>query len=207
MPSPDLSFENEAYSQGYRFVAGVDEAGRGCLAGPVVAAAVILPAGLFIDGVNDSKKLTPVKRELLYRIIKKNSLTAGIGIVGNEDIDKINILKATIKAMELAVKDLKISPDYLLIDALTLSDILIPQRSIIKGDMLSASIASASILAKVTRDRLMAEQHSLYPQYNFISHKGYGTRDHVQRLRLYGPSAIHRKSFLKKIINAVKGGW
>ncbi len=200
MPVPDLSFEQEAYRQGFRFIAGIDEAGRGSLAGPVVAAAVILPPGLMIDGVNDSKQLTPARREVLYQVIHQQALATGIGIVGNEDIDRINILRATIRAMEMAVKALKIPPDYLLIDAVSLSDSRIPQRPIIKGDMLSVSIASASIVAKVTRDRLMTEEHSLFPQYNFRTHKGYATRDHVSRLRLYGPSIIHRKSFLKKIL-------
>jgi len=200
VPVPDLSFEHEAYRQGYRLIAGIDEVGRGSLAGPVVAAAVILPPGLIIDGVNDSKKLTPARREVLYHVIHQHALATGIGVVGNEDIDRINILRATIRAMEMAVRDLKIPPDYLLIDAVSLSDSRIPQRPIIKGDMLSVSIAAASIVAKVTRDRLMTEEHSLFPQYNFMSHKGYGTRDHVSRLRLYGPSIIHRKSFLKKIL-------
>ena len=200
MPLPDLSFEHEAYRQGYQLIAGIDEAGRGSLAGPVVAAAVILPPGLMIDGVNDSKKLTPRRREALYQVIHQHALATGIGVVGNEDIDRINILRATIMAMEMAVKNLKIPPDYLLIDAVSLSDSRIPHRPIIKGDMLSVSIASASIVAKVTRDRLMTKEHSLFPQYNFMTHKGYGTRDHVSRLRLYGPSIIHRKSFLKKLL-------
>jgi len=200
VPLPDLSFEHEAYRQGYQLIAGIDEAGRGSLAGPVVAAAVILPPGLMIDGVNDSKKLTPRRREALYQVIHQHALATGIGVVGNEDIDRINILRATIRAMEMAVRDLKIPPDYLLIDAVSLSDSRIPQRPIIKGDMLSVSIASASIVAKVTRDRLMTEEHSLFPQYNFMTHKGYGTRDHVSRLRLYGPSIIHRKSFLKRLL-------
>ncbi len=200
MPVPDLSFEHEACRQGYQLIAGIDEAGRGSLAGPVVAAAVILPPGLMIDGVNDSKKLTPGRREVLYQVIHQHALATGIGVVGNEDIDRINILRATIMAMEMAVKNLKIPPDYLLIDAVSLPDSMIPQRPVIKGDMLSVSIASASIVAKVTRDRLMTEEHSLFPQYNFMTHKGYGTRDHVSRLRLYGPSIIHRKSFLKKLL-------
>ena len=200
MPLPDLSFEHEASRQGYQLIAGIDEAGRGSLAGPVVAAAVILPPGLMIDGVNDSKKLTPRRREALYQVIHQHALATGIGVVGNEDIDRINILRATIMAMEMAVKNLKIPPDYLLIDAVSLSDSRIPHRPIIKGDMLSVSIASASIVAKVTRDRLMTDEHSLFPQYNFMTHKGYGTRDHVSRLRLYGPSIIHRKSFLKRLL-------
>lgn len=200
MPVPDLSFEQEAYRQGFRFIAGIDEAGRGSLAGPVVAAAVILPPGLMIAGVNDSKKLSPARREVLYQVIHQHALATGVGIVGSEDIDRINILRATIRAMEMAIKALKIFPDYLLIDAVSLPDSRIPQWPIIKGDMLSVSIASASIVAKVTRDRLMTEEHSLFPQYNFRTHKGYATRDHVSRLRLYGPSIIHRKSFLKKLL-------
>lgn len=200
MQFPDLSFENEAYRQGYRYIAGIDEVGRGCLAGPVIAAAVILPVGLVIEGVNDSKKLTPARREFFYDLIKYHAMATGIGIVGNEDIDRINILKATIKAMEMAIKGLEIVPDYLLIDAISLPALRMPQRSIIKGDTLSISIASASIVAKVTRDRLMATQHSLFPQYNFISNKGYATKDHINRLRLYGSSVIHRRSFLRKIL-------
>ncbi len=198
-PLPDLSYENDLYRQGYKYIAGIDEAGRGCLAGPVVAASVILPNNISIDGVNDSKKLSPAKREFLFELIKQYSVSIGIGIIWNEDIDRINILNATIQAMQAAVKDLKISPDYLLIDAVSLSSINIPQLPIIKGDTLSASIASASIIAKVTRDRLMSEQHSLFPQYNFLAHKGYGTKEHFKRLRMYGPSVIHRKSFLKNI--------
>jgi ribonuclease HII len=199
--APDLSFEYEAYRQGFRYIAGIDEAGRGSLAGPVVAAAVVLPAGLIIDGVNDSKKLSPSKREFFYSLILKHAVATGVGIVGNEDIDRINILRATISAMEMAVRDLKVYPDYLLIDAVPLPNLHIPQQSIIKGDTLSTSIASASIIAKVTRDRLMTLQHSLLPQYNFIVHKGYGTREHIKLLRFYGPSEIHRRSFLKKILN------
>lgn len=202
MPLPDLSFEQEAGRQGFRFIAGIDEAGRGSLAGPVVAAAVILPTGLMIAGVNDSKKLTPGRREVLYQIILRHALATGIGIVGSEDIDRINILRATIRAMEMAVKDLQVPPDYLLIDAVALPESRIPQRPIIKGDTLSVSIAAASIIAKVTRDRLMTEAHSLSPQYNFMTHKGYATKDHVSRLRLYGPSILHRKSFLKRLLGS-----
>ncbi len=197
---PDLSIEHEVYREGYKYIAGIDEAGRGCLAGPVVAAAVILPVGLILDGVDDSKKLRPAKRESLYDLIKQNAVAVGVGVVDNEDIDRINILRATIRAMEIAVRDLRISSDCLLIDAITLADIHIPQRSIIKGDTQSISIASASIVAKVTRDRLMIRAHSLYPQYNFLSNKGYGTRDHIDYLYSYGPCKIHRKSFIGKIL-------
>lgn len=198
-PLPDLSYENELLSQGYSYIAGIDEAGRGCLAGPVVAAAVILPCDIKIDGVNDSKKLSSVKREFFYELITRYSVSIGIGIVSNEDIDRINILNSTIKAMVSAIAELRIAPDYLLIDAVKLSSIKIPQLPIIKGDTLSLSIASASIIAKVTRDRLMAEQHVVFPQYNFLSHKGYGTKEHFERIMLHGPSVIHRKSFLKKL--------
>lgn len=208
-PCPDLSFENEAFRQGYRYVAGIDEAGRGCLAGPVVAAAVILPAGLIIEGVDDSKKLTPAKREKLYSIISQRAVTIGIGIVNNEEIDGINIYRATIKAMEMAVMNLEVPPDYLLpdyllIDAVPLHDLRIPQQSIIKGDTLSSSIASASIVAKVTRDMLMTKQHHIFPLYNFMSHKGYGTKEHIERLKQHGPCAIHRRSFLGKIFGGGK---
>lgn len=200
-PLPDLSYENELLRQGYRCIAGIDEAGRGCLAGPVVAAAVILQKDVKIDGVNDSKKLSPARREFLYGLILEHSLSTGIGIIWHEDIDRINILNATIKAMEKAVTGLKPPPDYLLIDAVSLASLEIPQLPIIKGDTLSASIAAASIIAKVTRDRLMAEQHLLFPQYNFLSHKGYGTKEHISSIRKYGPSVIHRRSFLKNILS------
>lgn len=199
LPLPDLSYEIELFRQGYKYIAGIDEAGRGSLAGPVVAAAVILPKDIAIEGVNDSKKLSPAKREFLYELIIRHSLCTGTGIVWNEDIDRINILNATIKAMEAAVRDMRIPPDYLLIDAVSISSIKTPQLPIIKGDALSMSIASASIIAKVTRDRLMAEQHILYPQYNFLSHKGYGTKEHYDRIREHGISVIHRRSFLKKL--------
>lgn len=196
---PDLSFENDAYRQGFTNVAGIDEAGRGCLAGPVVAAAVIFNAGYFIEGVDDSKKLSPVKRERLFDIISANAMGIGVGIVDNQDIDKINIYNATIKAMKLAVEEIAIHPDYLLIDAVPLKDLSIPQLSIIKGDTLSFTIAAASIIAKVTRDRLMAEYHLSFPEYNFITHKGYGTPEHIEQLRKFGPCKIHRESFLGKI--------
>ncbi|HZX48338.1 MAG TPA: ribonuclease HII, partial [Nitrospirota bacterium] len=153
---PDLSFEINLYRHGFAHIAGIDEAGRGCLAGPVVAAAVIFHAGYTIDGVNDSKKLSHVRREFLFEIIRVNALSIGVGIVDNKEIDKINIYKATINAMKMAVEDLAIHPDFLLIDAVPVKDLPIPQLPIIKGDTLSFTIASASIVAKVTRDRLMA---------------------------------------------------
>jgi len=196
---PDLSFEIDVYRQGFTHIAGIDEAGRGCLAGPVVAAAVIFHAGYFINGVDDSKKLSPARREYLFEIIKVNALSIGIGIVDNKEIDKINIYNATINAMKMAVEDLAIHPDYLLIDAVPVKDLPIPQLPIIKGDTLSFTIASASIVAKVTRDRLMAGHHLSFPNYNFKAHKGYGTREHIERLRQFGPCSIHRSTFLRKI--------
>ena len=205
MPSvPDLSFEINLYRHGFAHIAGIDEAGRGCLAGPVVAAAVIFHAGYTIDGVNDSKKLSHLRREFLFEIIRVNALSIGVGIVDNKEIDKINIYKATINAMKMAVEDLAIHPDFLLIDAVPVKDLPIPQLPIIKGDTLSFTIASASIVAKVTRDRLMAGHHLSFPDYNFKTHKGYGTRDHIERLRQFGPCTLHRESFLKKIF--IKGG-
>ena len=200
MPSvPDLSFEIDVYRQGFTHIAGIDEAGRGCLAGPVVAAAVIFHAGYFIDGVDDSKKLSHARREYLFEIIRVNAISIGVGIVDNKEIDKINIYNATINAMKMAVEDLAIHPDYLLIDAVPVKDLPIPQLPIIKGDTLSFTIASASIVAKVTRDRLMAGHHLSFPNYNFKAHKGYGTREHIERLRQFGPCSIHRSTFLRKI--------
>ncbi len=197
---PDLSYEIDVYRQGITHIAGIDESGRGCLAGPVVAAAVIFQQGYFIDGVNDSKKLLPARREYLFEIIRVNALSIGVGIVDNKEIDKINIYNATINAMKMAVDALAIHPDYLLIDAVPLKDLPIPQLPLIKGDTLSFTIACASIVAKVTRDSLMAGHHLSFPEYNFRTHKGYGTRDHIERLKQYGPCTLHRRSFLKRIL-------
>jgi len=190
-----LKFEAELSHRGYLFPAGVDEAGRGPLAGPVVAAAVIFPIGLFIEGVRDSKLLTPLQREKLYPTIQSQAIDYGIGIVDHEVIDRVNILQATRLAMSQAVLALEKSPDFLLIDAVNLPDVAIPQWAIVKGDTLCHLIAAASILAKVTRDRLMLEYHQAYPQYNFFSHKGYGTAEHLKKLKEYGPCPIHRRSF------------
>jgi len=201
-PLPDLSFEIDVYGQGFTHIAGIDEAGRGCLAGPVVASAVIFQAGYIIDGVNDSKKLSHVRRNYLFDLIRANAISIGVGIVDNIEIDKINIYNATINAMKMAVEDLVIHPDYLLIDAVPVKTLPIPQLSIIKGDALSFTIASASIIAKVTRDRLMCRHHISFPDYNFSAHKGYGTREHISRLRQFGPCTLHRKSFLKKIMKS-----
>jgi ribonuclease HII len=194
-PLDTLKFEESANSNGFTYVAGIDEAGRGPLAGPVMAAAVILPVGLSINGVDDSKKLSPDKREKLFEIIMAEALSVGIGIVSPAEIDRINILQATRSAMLAAVQQLSPQPDYLLIDGISTIDGTIPQKTIIKGDSLSLSIASASIIAKVTRDRLMIEMDSKYPGYGFAGHKGYGSAAHMDAIRRLGPSPIHRLTF------------
>jgi ribonuclease HII len=190
-----LSFERNVRASGFTCIAGLDEAGRGPLAGPVVAAAVVLPDGLLIPGLTDSKQVTEQERDRLFDIIREQSVCYGIGIVDERTIDDVNILKATIIAMEQALESLLPRPDYLLIDALTLPRVSIPQKPLIKGDCRSHSIAAASILAKVTRDRLMLELHEKFPQYNFQKHKGYGTREHLSLLRKHGPCEAHRRSF------------
>lgn len=195
-----LLYENEAFKDGYSTVCGVDEAGRGPLAGPVYAAAVILPQNLMIDGINDSKKLSEKKRELLYDEIIKNARAFSIASASETEIDDINILNATFLAMKRAIEGLNLKPDLALIDGNRAPKLDIPTKTIIKGDSLSASIAAASILAKVTRDRLMVKLSNEYPQYGFEKHKGYGTKLHVEALKKYGPSIIHRKSFLNKIL-------
>ncbi len=187
-------FENELYNNEINFIAGIDEVGRGPLVGPVVTAAVILPKDFYDERINDSKKLTEKKRELLYDVIMENALSVGIGISSPEVIDEINILNATKKAMIEAINNLSIKPEHLLIDAVKL-DIDIPQTSIIKGDAKSQSIASASIIAKVTRDRMMVELDKKYPMYDFKHNKGYGTKKHIEALYKYGPLKEHRKSF------------
>ena len=194
-------FEKEAYEKGYKCIAGIDEVGRGPLAGPVVAAAVILPKDALIEGVNDSKKLSEKKREKLYDDIINNALAWGVGIVDHTVIDEINILNATRKAMKLAIEDLKVKPDFILIDAEKKVDTDgIPYLPIIKGDALSISIGAASIIAKVTRDRMMREYDKIFPMYGFEKQKGYGTKAHVEALKEFGPCMIHRQSFLKKIL-------
>lgn len=192
---PTDEFELEARRRGYRRIAGLDEAGRGPLAGPVVAAAVILPSRCRLAGVNDSKQVSASDRERLYEVIVERARGIGVGIATEQEIDCLNILEATRLAMRRAVESLTSPADCLLIDAVTLSNLAIPSRSIIKGDTLSISIAAASIVAKVTRDRLMEAHHQTYPHYNFLSHKGYGTEEHLQRLALHGPCAIHRRTF------------
>lgn len=190
--------EQECFDQGFQVICGVDEAGRGPLAGPVCAAAVILPANLQIAGLNDSKKLTDKRRRELFPIIKEQAIAYGIGLASHEEIDEINILQATYLAMERAIAQLSVKPDMALIDGNRAKDFGIPVRTVVKGDSLSASIAAASILAKVTRDDLMLEAAQAYPQYQFDVHKGYGTKAHYAALTEYGPSPIHRMTFLRK---------
>ena len=183
-----------------RYICGIDEAGRGPLAGPVVAGAVVLPKDCRILYINDSKKLSEKKRDELFDVIKEEAFSYGIGIVSPERIDEINILQATYEAMRDAVSQLSVKPDILLNDAVTIPGIDIKQIPIIKGDAKSLSIASASILAKVTRDRLMTEYDSLYPEYGFAKHKGYGTKVHIEAIKEYGPCPIHRRTFIKNFI-------
>ena len=190
--------EQECFAQGFQVVCGVDEAGRGPLAGPVCAAAVILPADIEISGLNDSKKLTDKRRRELFPVIKEQAIAYGIGLASHEEIDEINILQATYLAMERAIAQLTVKPDMALIDGNRAKDFGIPVRTVVKGDSLSASIAAASILAKVTRDDLMLEAAETYPQYQFDVHKGYGTKAHYAALTEYGPSPVHRMTFLKK---------
>lgn len=190
--------EDSHFDKGLKLICGVDEAGRGPLAGPVCAAAVILPPHIEIPGLNDSKKLTDKKRRELFPVIKEQAIAYGIGLAGHEEIDRINILQATYLAMERAIAQLSVKPELVLIDGNRAKDFGLPVQTVIKGDSLSASIAAASILAKVTRDDLMLDAAKEYPQYAFDVHKGYGTKAHYEALRAYGPSPIHRMSFLKK---------
>ena len=193
------NFEHEAMEQGYTLICGVDEAGRGPLAGPVCAAAVILPPDLEIQGLNDSKKLTEKKREALYDVITEQAVAYGIAMSSESEIDEINILQATFLAMKRAVESMAIKPDFVLIDGNREPDLGdLPLRTIVKGDSRSANIAAASILAKVTRDRYMVKLDEEYPQYGFAVHKGYGTQKHYTALREYDSCPAHRKSFLKK---------
>ncbi len=195
MRAPAEEFEQEARRCGYRHVAGIDEAGRGPLAGPVVAAAVLLPARCRLVGLDDSKQLSARERERLFAVILENAVGVGIGSADAGEVDSLNVLEATRLAMQRAVAALAPSPDYLLTDAVTLPAMRIPVRPIIKGDSLSVSIAAASIIAKVTRDHLMAQYDEIFPQYGFLSHKGYGTAEHLERLAHHGPCIIHRRTF------------
>ena len=189
------TIERQYAERGYTAICGVDEAGRGPLAGPVFAAAVILPFETQIEGLNDSKKLTDAKRRALFPVICEKAIAYGIGSASAQEIDAINILQATFLAMKRAVAQLKVKPGFLLVDGNRLTDFGISAESIVKGDSRSANIAAASILAKVTRDRLMMQYDAEYPQYGFAQHKGYGTAQHIAALRKYGPCPIHRRSF------------
>lgn len=182
------------------YICGIDEAGRGPLAGPVVAGAVILPKGLKIPYLNDSKQLSEKKREELYDVIMEQAVSVGVGIVSPERIDEINILQATYEAMREAVGTLSYRPDVLLNDAVIIPELTIPQEKIIKGDAKSLSIAAASVIAKVTRDRMMKAYHELFPEYGFEKHKGYGSKEHIEMIQKIGPCAIHRRSFLTHFI-------
>lgn len=196
----DYTYEHNAYLRGFTAVCGIDEAGRGPLAGPVCAAAVLLPEGLVIDGLNDSKKLSEKKRDLLFPVIQENALAFGIGFADEKEIDEINILQATFLAMRRAFDAMQRRCDYVLVDGNRMPPMPVPGETVVKGDAKSPSIAAASILAKVSRDRVMLEYAKQYPEYQFEKHKGYGTKAHVEALHAFGPSPIHRRTFLKKIL-------
>lgn len=189
-----LEYEENLYKEGYTLIAGVDEVGRGPLIGPVVCAAVILPVGYFDEGIKDSKKLSEKQREKMYEIIKRDAISIGIGIKDEKVIDEVNILEATKLAMKEAIDNLDVKPEHVLIDAVKL-DIDIPSTSIIKGDDKSESIAAASIIAKVTRDRMLNEMDREFPMYDLKKNKGYGTKKHIEALKTYGPCKYHRFSF------------
>ena len=191
-------YERQAHQDGYDYIAGIDEAGRGPLAGPVVAAAVILPAGYYHPEINDSKQLSAKKRDKLYEIIRADALAVGLGVIETQIIDTINILQATLLAMREAIQDLEKRPDYLLVDGNKPILIDIPQKTIVRGDALSLTVAAASIVAKVSRDRIMEIYHRQFPQYNFVKNKGYGTEEHRAAIKRYGTCKIHRKSFHTK---------
>ena len=195
------AFEKNAYSNGYQVIAGVDEAGRGPLAGPVVASAVVFPPDYVNPEIKDSKKLTPASRDKLYSIIGKDAVAIGVKVTDAETIDQCNILRATLQAMREAVLDLSVSPDFILVDGVHRIPIITPQKTLIKGDNLSVSIAAASIIAKVSRDRIMEIYHRQFPQYNFQRNKGYGTKEHLNAIRQFGICKIHRKSFHVKNLN------
>lgn len=202
---PDFTYEKAAMESGFKLICGVDEAGRGPLAGPVCAAAVILPQDTEIEGLNDSKKLSEKKREALYDVIKEKAVAYAIAFGTLEEIEEFNILEATFMAMNRAIEGLETKPDFALIDGNRVpKGIKIPCETVVKGDAKSSSIAAASILAKVTRDRLLLEYDKEYPQYNFKKHKGYGTKEHTDLILEYGPCPIHRMSFLKKLLGDKK---
>ena len=193
--------EDELRKRGFNKICGIDEAGRGPLAGPVVVAGVIMPADSMIEGVNDSKKISEKKREKLYDQILEEAISYGVGIIGQDEIDEINILNATKKGLTMSLKELTVKPDLIIVDALTHIDTMgIPYESIIKGDAKCYSISAASIIAKVTRDRIMREWDKVYPEYGFEKHKGYGTSAHIEAIKKYGLCPIHRKSFTTHFI-------
>ena len=193
--------EEDIYLQGTEYICGIDEAGRGPLAGPVVVASVIMPKDSMIEGVNDSKKISEKKRERLYDEIIENAISYSVGIVDQKEIDRVNILNATKAGLTECIKGLKVKPEIILVDALTGIDTCgIPYHSIVKGDAKSYSIAAASIIAKVTRDRIMRQWHDVYPEYNFIQHKGYGTAAHIAAIKEHGLCPLHRLSFVKNIV-------
>ncbi len=194
-----LEHEKQVWAQGYTTIAGIDEVGRGCLFGDVVAAAVMLPQGLAIEGIDDSKKLTQKKRESLYDIIMKEALCVGIGVVDVKTIDEINIKQAARLAMKQAVERLQAQPDYLLVDAEQI-DLELPQMALIHGDAISQSIAAASIVAKVTRDRMCLQWDLTYPEYGIAMHKGYATKVHREKLLEFGPTPLHRKMFIRNVM-------
>ena len=193
----EYTLEKEFYDQGYKFVCGVDEAGRGPLCGPVTAAAVILPDGLVIEGLNDSKKLTEAKREALYDVITEQAIAWSVCEASVEEINDTNILEASLLAMRRAITSLSVPADFALIDGNVSRDFPLPVRAVVHGDAISPSIAAASILAKVTRDRICRELDLQYPMYGIAKHKGYGTRDHMHALRMYGPAPIYRTKFIR----------
>ena len=194
-------YEQKLYTSGLKYIAGIDEAGRGPLAGPVVVGVAIMRPDSMIEGINDSKKISETKREKLYEKITEEAIDWSVGIVDQREIDEINILNATKKALTIALSNLKVKPDRIMVDALEHIDTLgIPYTSVIKGDAKIYSISAASILAKVTRDRIMKEYDEVYPDYGFSGHKGYGTAKHIQAIKEYGPCPLHRKSFIKNFI-------
>ncbi len=195
------NYENELREKGFKYICGIDEAGRGPLAGPVVVASVILPENSMIEGINDSKKVSEKKREKLYDLIIEEAISYGVGIIGQDEIDDINILNATKKGLTLSLQELTKRPDLIIVDALSKINTLgIPYESIIKGDAKCYSISAASIIAKVTRDRIMREWDKVFPQYGFATHKGYGTSAHINAIKEYGICPIHRKTFVKNFI-------
>lgn len=195
------SMEKDLYNKGFELICGIDEAGRGPLAGPVVVAGVIMPKDSMIEGVNDSKKVSEKKREKLYDLILEEAISYSVAVIGQDVVDEINILNATKQGVTNVVEELDVKPDLILVDALThINTKGIPYDSIIKGDAKCYNIAAASIIAKVTRDRIMRQWDEIYPQYGFINHKGYGTAKHIQAIKEYGPCPIHRRSFIKKFV-------